>query len=149
MSIWTQVCGAIDVEADRECEENLNKFISELQELEEYRGEIEFYVNKLGGYNTSIGMDCKNCKYGDSVKRVAKGTYQCDAPNDFECPSANYQTRCIVSIVGSLRYYSVNDIRDDMIGILKKFDETFFVRKFVVHMDDYYGEEIITRSDLR
>ena len=147
MSIWTVVCGAIYVNSN---EKVLNEFVGGLKKIGDYDGKVEFYVNKIWGHNISMGIDCKKCRYGDSAKKVAKGTYQCDAPNDFECVSASYEdAECVVSIAGNLRGYTVRDIENDIVDILKKFRETFWVRSVVVHMNDEIEEKTITGSDLR
>lgn len=147
MSVWTQICGAIDVEAGIDCVENLEKFISKLPEIKGSEGEVEFYVNKLKGYNYSTSADCDRCKYRETIKHYDKG-FCCDSPEDFECPKGEYQTRCIVSIVASLRDRMASDVNDDLLKTLKMFNKEFYVRELIVSINDGIDTQIYTLGDL-
>lgn len=147
MSFWTQICGAIDVEAGIDCIENLEKFISNLPKIKGSEGEVEFYVNKLKGYNYSTSADCNRCKYRETLKYHDK-SMSCESPEDFKCPKGEYQTRCIVSIVASLRDRMVSQVNDDLLEILNMFNKEFYVRTLIVTINDGIDTQTYTLGDL-
>jgi hypothetical protein len=63
------------------------------------------FVNTLSGYNVSMNKDCGRCEYGPTVRNIFTTDgrfdgYFCSSDDAFECPSGEYQTQAVVSVVG-------------------------------------------------
>lgn len=133
MSFWTYVNGniVIDTFTYKETEQSVQTFVDSLPKTSGSERPCEYYVHILNGYNVS-GYDDKG------------------NPMD-------YQTRYTISIVGTLRDTSVENVKKEieelLIKIHEKFDiemcdicindieDTFFINKMV------FGDYLIYASD--
>lgn len=133
MSFWTYVNGniVIDTFTYKETEQSVQTFVDSLPKTSGSERPCEYYVHILNGYNVS-GYDDKG------------------NPMD-------YQTRYTISIVGTLRDTSVEDVKQEieelLIKIHEKFDiemcdicihdieDTFYINKKV------FGDYLIYASD--
>lgn len=118
MSIWTQVVGAIDIDTyDYYCVDKLEEFFGGQEPFFDSEGSpIQFFVNKLEGFNV----------YG----RNENGGYE-------------YQTRCVVSVVASLRDTTVEDVNKYLDNVIKEAQEKFGLRHYCIRLEDSYDEVVI------
>lgn len=101
MSYWTHIVGVIDFDTFKESVALAEDILKELESAPKITGsekDAEIFVNQLSGHNVSVGRDCKRCKYKDT----GDDEY-CYTPEDFECPSGEYQTRVVITVIGDLR----------------------------------------------
>lgn len=147
MSVWTNVIGTIEVDAGIDCENRLTKFIDSLPQIKGSEGKVEFYVNKLNGYNYFISCDCDKCQYKDTIQ-YNEEWFSCESPYDFKCPKGEYQTVCLVSIFGDLRDTHVSSINEKVLEILKLFNKHFYIDNCVVKLSDGMNSVVYTNGDL-
>lgn len=102
----------------------------------------------MSGYNVFTSCDCDRCMYGKTVKYNDEG-FTCDSPPKYKCSKGEYQTRCVVSIVGSLRYFHASEVKKELLGVLKNFDDKFFVRNLIISLNDGMNEILIKMNDLK
>lgn len=112
MSRWTHVVGCLYVDTHTE-NHNIKEYVEGLLELAPKitgsERDCDIFVNQLTGHNTWTNCDCDHCKYGNTIVHLdEKGGFQCDAENDFECPSGEYQTCVAITIIGDLRDKDAN-----------------------------------------
>lgn len=133
MSFWTYVNGniVIDTFTYKETEQSVQTFVDSLPKTSGSERPCEYYVHILNGYNVS--------GYNDKGNQM------------------DYQTRYNISIVGTLRDTSVENVKKEieelLIKIHEKFDiemcdicindieDTFFINKMV------FGDYLIYASD--
>lgn len=86
--------------------DDIQKYVEEAlkdaPEITGSEGPASVFVNVEPGWNVSTGCDCGRCQYKDAIKYCDDGP-ECNAPEDFKCPSGKYQTRVIITVQGDLR----------------------------------------------
>lgn len=106
MSYWTHIVAAIDVDTyleEKDIETVVEAMLENAPSITGSEGDVDIFVNVLSGYNCSMGRDCSACPYKDTIEQFEDGGFGCYAEEDFECPSGEYQTRVVITIIGDLR----------------------------------------------
>ena len=86
-------------------------------------GDVDIFVNVKRGYDFYMSRDCSKCKYKDTIVYDKDGSFSCESPEEFECPSGSYQSKVAVTIAGDLRDKNLDEISkdiDDFIAFVKK-----------------------------
>lgn len=101
MSAWTHIVATIDVDTcieDDNIQKRMHEILKYAPKITGSERDADVFVNVLSGYNTtSIG--CDKCEHKTNIK----GYLHCDADENFECISKEYQTRVVITIIGNLR----------------------------------------------
>lgn len=134
MSIWTQIVSSIDVETyitDTKIKEKIEKLLENAPKITGSEGNADIFVNILSGHNFWTNCDCSHCEYYHERECTKED-------NNYECKEAEYQTRALISIVGSLRDKEKEKTQQeyrDFIRFLKK-DCGFFIRNKTVKINE-------------
>ena len=105
MSYWTHICAVIDIDTFKEDDDLVLWIGRRLQNAPKITGaerDTSVFINIPPGYNVSTSCDCNRCEHN-------LGGNKCDRPDDdFVCPSGNYQTRAVITVIGDLRDRQIN-----------------------------------------
>ena len=105
MSAWTHLTAVVEVDTFIE-DDNIKTIVEEKLKLapkitgSEMNADI--FVNVPNWKNTYISFDCKKCIYLNTLIEDVE-EFSCTSPEDYTCPSGEYQTRAIITICGNLR----------------------------------------------
>lgn len=105
MSCWTHIVSTIDVDthiADENIKEKVEKILENAPKITGSESDADIFVNKLNGHNIFTSADCQRCKYKDTIIDGDDG-FSCESEEDYTCPSGEYQTRVVITIMGDLR----------------------------------------------
>lgn len=105
MSYWTHIVGVIHAETYHETDDIKAYVEEQLNKAPPITGSesiASIFVNAKPGHNRSTSCDCGRCYYGDTVRYCEDG-FECDAPDNHQCPWGEYQTCVIITICGDLR----------------------------------------------
>lgn len=106
MSFWTHIVAAIDVDTyktSNTIKEDVEKMLEGAPKITGSEGPADVFVNVLSGYNHWTSCNCDCCEYGKTVRYLDKGGFECDADKEYKCPSGEYQTRVVITVIGDLR----------------------------------------------
>lgn len=106
MSSWTHIVAAIDVDTYKRSatiKEDVEKMLEHAPKITGSEGPADVFVNVLSGHNYWTSCDCERCEYGNTVRYLDEGGFECDATMDYRCPQGEYQTRVVITIIGDLR----------------------------------------------
>lgn len=117
MSYWTHIVAAIDVDTykqSRTIKEDVEKMLTDAPKITGSEGPADVFVNVLSGYNHWTSCDCQSCEYGNTRRRdEIDGGWYCDAADDYNCPSGEYQSRVVITVVGDLRDRMKDDTKSE------------------------------------
>ena len=106
MSYWTHIVGIIHADTYLK-EPNITEVVQNaLKDAPQITGSerhASVFVNPEAGYNCWLCYDCFRCNYYCGKCNDSKGGFWCNAPDEYTCPTAKYQTRVIISVQGDLR----------------------------------------------
>lgn len=107
MSKWNHVSATIflDVKFEEEKLALYNIIESILFNAPKITGsekDADVFVNILSGYSGKIYKDCERCVYKDTVQGEGN-SFSCEADEEFECPSREFQDGVVITIAGDLR----------------------------------------------
>lgn len=105
MSHWTHIIASLHIDTnikDHEIKKVVESMLSKAPKITGSEKDADIFVNTLSGHNTWISFDCGVCTYGKTAEITGEGLV-CDCPDDFHCPSGEYQTCVVITIVGNLR----------------------------------------------
>ena len=105
MSHWTHIVASLYIDTsieDHEIEKTTEKMLKKAPRITGSEGDADIFVNKLSGHNIWTGFDCTICQYKETAKITGEGLV-CGCPDDFHCPSGEYQTCVVITIAGDLR----------------------------------------------
>lgn len=106
MSFWTHIVAAIDVDTyikDVDLKTRVETLLKDAPKITGSEKNADVFVNVLSGHNWWTSGDCNICEFGDTVIHLEDGCQQCDSPADYRCPSGEYQTRIVITVIGDLR----------------------------------------------
>ena len=106
MSWWTHIIGTLYVNTgikDKNIKERVEEILQDAPKITGSERNADIFVNVLSGHNTWTSRDCNSCEYGKSVVYHDEGGFSCESGEDFECPTGEYQTWVVITIVGDLR----------------------------------------------
>lgn len=106
MSAWTYIVGVLNVDtctANKNIKNYAEKMLKNAPAITGSERNASVFVNICPGYNLDIGMNCDECQYRDTVKHLGCSTYECDAPDDYDCSSGDFQTEIVITVHGELR----------------------------------------------
>lgn len=106
MSSWTHIAAVIDVDTNiisKNLQKKVEELLSKAPKITGSEGDADVFINVLSGYNYYTSSDCRECKYGESFIENESEEESCDADEFFICPSGNYQTRVVITILGDQR----------------------------------------------
>ena len=116
MSMWTYIVAAIDVDTyieSKTIKSDIEKLLEEAPRITGSERNADVFVNVLSGYNSSTNCDCDHCVYQPTVRHCEDGGFMCDAPEDYECPEGDYQTRVVITVIGDLRDRMKDQTKDE------------------------------------
>jgi hypothetical protein len=131
MSNWTYIVSTIDIDTNIEdinIKERVLEILKDAPKITGSERNADVFVNILSGHNVSIGCDCEHCKNKESIINYENGSFSCEREDNFICPEAEYQTRVIITIAGSLR----DRVKEETKEEYKKFI------KFIKSQPDFY-----------
>lgn len=106
MSWWTQIVAAIEVDTYKE-DKNIKQIVEQMlidaPKITGSERNADIFVNVKSGHNTSTNCDCEHCEYKNTIVHLENNGFRCDADENYQCPVAEYQTRVVITILGSLR----------------------------------------------
>ncbi len=136
MSRWTHVVGCLYVDTYTEKKDikgYVEKLLSKAPKITGSERDCDIFVNPLSGHNTSVGMDCEHCPHFKDAELNEDGkivAIECDAEDNFKCPTGEYQTCVAITIIGNLRdrdvYRTTKEI-DDFIRYIQSLGMGFTV----------------------
>ena len=100
MSMWTHIVAAFDVDTHTEVDDIEAYARKKLENAPKITGSEEdavVFVNAVPGHNVSTSCDCGRCEHWAANHKV------CNAPEDYDCPYGEYQTRVVITVMGDLR----------------------------------------------
>lgn len=119
MSHWTHIVAAIDIDTcrqDKNIKEYVENILANAPKIKGSEGPAAVFVNVLPGHNHWIGCDCNSCEWKDTIVHFTEeegGGFGCDAPDGFQCPEGEYQTRVVITVIGDLRDREPEQTRQD------------------------------------
>lgn len=150
MSRWTHVVGSLYVgtyKHEKDIKGYVENLLEQAPKITGSERDCDIFVNPLSGYNTSIGMDCDHCQHfrgeelNDNGKRVA---IECDAEDNFKCPTGNYQTCVAITIIGNLRdrdkYKTIQEV-NDFIRYIQSLGNGFTIDYSSVFVSDEWDKD--------
>ena len=105
MSSWTHIVASLHIDTnieDHEIKKVVESMLSKAPKITGSEEDADIFVNTLSGHNTWTSFDCKACQYKETVEITGEGLL-CNCPDNFHCPSGEYQTRVVITVVGDLR----------------------------------------------
>ncbi len=105
MSYWTHIVAVIDIDTchdDKNIKGYVENILANAPKITGSEGPADVFVNVKSGHNHWTSCDCQACGYKDTIKHYPDG-YECAAPDGFQCPEGEYQTRVAITILGDLR----------------------------------------------
>lgn len=102
MSHWTHIVAVMHVEtfAERvDIEQYVRDLLKDAPVITGSEGPAFVFVNAQTGHNISTTQACEICPWKDSDD----GEGNCAAPEDFDCPSGEFQSRVVITVCGDLR----------------------------------------------
>lgn len=106
MSYWTHIVGVMHVDTYKETDD-IKSYVDELlRDAPAITGserDASVFVSVPPGHNISITCDCGQCPYKNSIRHSGWGEFECDAPEHYDCPTGEYQTRVVITVQGDLR----------------------------------------------
>ena len=106
MSMWTHITACLSVDThiqDKNILALVAEYLKGAPHITGSERDADVFVNLQSGYNTWTSADCEHCEYKKNKKYIAKGEYECNHPEDYECQEGEYQTCVTISIQGDLR----------------------------------------------
>lgn len=106
MSSWTHIVAVLHVDTYIMCddiEQRVTEMLEDAPKITGSEGPASVFVNVLPGHNFSTSSDCRRCEFGNTRVHLKEGGFTCDAPEDYDCPRGEYQTRVCITVIGDLR----------------------------------------------
>lgn len=119
MSHWTHIVAVIDIdtyEQRKDIKEYVENILENAPKIKGSECNAAVFVNVLPGHNCWTGCDCNACEWKETLKFYSEedgGGFECDAPEHYDCPSGEYQTRIVITIIGDLRDRELEQTRHD------------------------------------
>lgn len=102
MSYWTHIVAVMHVETFAErvnIEQYVRDLLKDAPAITGSEGPASVFVNQEEGHNIYTTRACEICPWKDSDD----GDGNCAAPDEFDCPSGEFQSRVIITVCGDLR----------------------------------------------
>lgn len=115
MSLWTHIIGVIHVNTFKEVDDFVAYVEAALKNAPAITGaerDASVFVNKPAGHNVSTNIDCEHCEYGGTVCYY-DNYFECDAPENYQCPYGEYQTCAVITVQGDLRCRMKNQTKKE------------------------------------
>lgn len=135
MSMWTHIAAVIDVDTCMESddiENDVRELLKTAPKITGSEGPANVFVNVLPGYNMSTNADCRRCRFGNTICHLKEGGFTCEASEDYECPSGEYQTRVVITVIGDLRDRYRKETKAEWLNFKKFIDKTISGQGFII-----------------
>lgn len=142
MSRWTHIVAVLYVETfteDKNIDERVKKLIAAAPAITGSEANADIFVNPLNGYNTSISHNCNECEHLVSGDAWNESPW-CEAPENYDCPTTEYQTVVAITIVGDLRDREIDQTQQEYLDFKKYIEQT-------VKYDIFYDSCSIYNTD--
>ena len=121
MSYWTHIAACIYLDTDIrdvKIKEVMEQILRDAPQITGSEGNADIFVNPLSGHNMYISCDCGHCPFGHTRKKVKNG-FTCQAPKEYECKEAEFQTSVALTIIGNLRDRFKDQTKEEYSALLK------------------------------
>lgn len=139
MSSWTHITSCLSVEtALTQPKSVLKKIImKELKEAPKITGSekcADVFVNVKSGSNFWTSSDCNRCPFGETAEWSKEKGYECEAPEDYKCPSGEYQSCVVISVQGDLRDRSPDQTQKEFDEFLTYLKKRYYIRDYSINI---------------
>lgn len=139
MSRWVHITSCMSVDTcigDHNLIDLVKATLIKAPKITGSEGDADIYVNLQSGYNySSCDSDCEHCKYGKTAKHLKKGIIKCDAPDNYNCPQAKYQTCVVISIQGDLRDRLPSQTQKEFSKFYKFIEDNYIIRDYSLNIE--------------
>lgn len=139
MSSWTHITSCLSVETGLTQPKSVLKKIimKELKEAPKITGSekcADVFVNVKSGSNFWTSSDCNRCPFGETAEWSKEKGYECDAPEDYKCPSGEYQSCVVISVQGDLRDRSPDQTQKEFDEFLTYLKKRYYIRDYSINI---------------
>lgn len=139
MSSWTHITSCLSIETGLTQPKSVLKKImmKELREAPKITGSekcADVFVNVKSGSNFWTSSDCNRCPFGETAEWSKEKGYECEAPEDYKCPSGEYQSCVVISVQGDLRDRSPDQTQEEFDEFLKYLRKRYYVRDYSINI---------------
>ena len=127
MSSWTHIVACIYIDTniqDFNIKEIMEEILKDAPQITGREGHADIFINLLNGHNMYTSHDCNHCPFSHTKKHAKEGFY-CNAPSEYKCKEASFQTCVAITIVGNLRDRLKEQTREEYKFFLKWLKERF------------------------
>ena len=160
MSRWCHVSATILGDSKfagshSELVEEVQKVLEKAPKVTGSERDLDVFVNAISGYSSWTSCDCKNCKYGNTVKYLEEGGFTCECDEEWECPSGEAQNEVVITLAGDLRDRDYRQIANELDKFLKFIKKHIFVNEYDIRNcvaiinDEYIKKPIILWDDVK
>lgn len=106
MSYWTHIVGIIHAETylhEDDIAGIVKKALEDAPRITGSEGPADIFVNAESGHCIWLSCDCFRCEHYGGKCEDGDGGFWCSAPEGYDCPTGEYQSRVIISVQGDLR----------------------------------------------
>lgn len=135
MSCWTHVLASYDVDTFIEANKDVlvkkvEEILNEAPKITGSERDADIFINVLPGHNMFTSQDCDNCKHYDTITQKCI----CDEEH-FECPTGEYQSRVIITIMGDLRDRTKQQTGPELNAFSKFIKDKFMIRNQTISLE--------------
>ena len=141
MSYWTHIVGVLYVDTyieDADIKTRIEKLLADAPLITGSEQDADVYVNVPAGHNIHTSIDCASCIYKDTIRHYPDG-FECDAPEHYDCPTGEYQTRVVITVMGDLRDRMRSETKKEWNAFHRYIAKTlgFTIRQATCRIDGY------------
>lgn len=139
MSSWTHITSCLSIETGLTQPKSVLKKImmKELKEAPKITGSekcADVFVNVKSGSNFWTSSDCNRCPFGETAEWSKEKGYECEAPEDYKCPSGEYQSCVVISVQGDLRDRSPDQTQKEFDEFLTYLKKRYYIRDYSINI---------------
>ena len=138
MSHWVHITSCLSVDTcieDDHVVKLVKKTMKKAPKITGSEEDASIYVNLQKGYNCYSSFDCEHCEHGSTVKPLSGGGFECDAPDEYRCPEAKYQTCVVISVQGDLRDRLPSQTQREFSEFFKFIEDNYIIRDYSLNIE--------------